>query len=276
MLGVSCSSVGVALLLLLVVICAISEVARFRAKFALFVILSAISATIFIPVMFLNPGSWRNALLPAWGARQIAKILGMKFHVRGKENIVQDTGCVVLINHQSSLDLCVLAELWPVLQRCVVISKKEILYLGPFGLACWLWGTIFIDRLKVTEAQNTINSTADTINLKKAKLCLFPEGKRHSGTMLLPFKKGAFHVAIASQVPIQPVVVSRYYFLNDKLKKFDSGTSYITILPAIPTKGLTKEDIPKLMETTYDAMNEKFMETSQQTLSEHMASVNAK
>ena len=52
---------------------------------------------------------------------------------------------------------------------------------------------------------------------------MFPEGKRHAGTTLLPFKKGGFHLAIASQVPIQPVVVSKYYFLNDKFKKFESG-----------------------------------------------------
>lgn len=59
---------------------------------------------------------------------------------------------------------------------------------------------------------------------------MFPEGKRHSATTLLPFKKGGFHVAIASQVPIQPVVVSKYYYLNDKSKKFDSGISKLKFL----------------------------------------------
>lgn len=59
--------------------------------------------------------------------------------------------------------------------------------------------------------------------LLQAKLLLFPEGKRHSGNQLLPLKKGGFHVAIDAQIPIQPVVVSRYYFLNSKAKKFDSG-----------------------------------------------------
>lgn len=58
----------------------------------------------------------------------------------------------------------------------------------------------------------------------QAKLLLFPEGKRHANSKLMPFKKGAFHLAIESQTPIQPVVVSKYYFLNDKKKKFDSGT----------------------------------------------------
>lgn len=43
--------------------------------------------------------------LPAWGARQISKILGLKWEIRGLDNIVQNSGCVVLINHQSALDL---------------------------------------------------------------------------------------------------------------------------------------------------------------------------
>jgi lysophosphatidate acyltransferase len=53
---------------------------------------------------------------------------------------------------------------------------------------------------------------------------MFPEGTRNGSATLLPFKKGAFHVAIASQTPIQPIVVSRYNFLDDHKKVFNSGT----------------------------------------------------
>lgn len=52
---------------------------------------------------------------------------------------------------------------------------------------------------------------------------MFPEGTRNTTGKLLPFKKGAFHLAIASGCPIQPVVVSRYTFLNDKERRFDDG-----------------------------------------------------
>lgn len=44
--------------------------------------------------------------MPARCVVRIAKIIGIKFRFRGKENILKDSGCVVLINHQSSLDLC--------------------------------------------------------------------------------------------------------------------------------------------------------------------------
>lgn len=61
----------------------------------------------------------------------------------------------------------VLAELWPIMDRCTVISKKEIFYLGPFGLASYLWGTIFIDRLNPDKAKDTINKTGQIVKKNK-------------------------------------------------------------------------------------------------------------
>lgn len=206
-----------------------SKKARYYLKFTYFIFVSLLGATIPIPLMLLKPRDSDNALMPALALRICSKLMGIKFTVRGKENIVKGSGCVVLINHQSALDLIVLAELWPVMDRCTVISKKEVFYLGPFGLATWLWGTIFIDRLNPEKAQHAINTTGDTIRERRARVLMFPEGTRHGGLDLLPFKKGAFHLAIASKCPIQPVVVSNYYFLNDKTFQFDGGILSIII-----------------------------------------------
>lgn len=43
--------------------------------------------------------------LPAWSLKQAGKFLGLKFVVNGKENIVQNSPCIVLINHQSIIDM---------------------------------------------------------------------------------------------------------------------------------------------------------------------------
>lgn len=61
------------------------------------------------------------------------------------------------------------------------------------------------------------------IYLAQIKLWIFPEGTRHNTGQIHPFKKGAFHVAINSQLPILPVVFSSYYFLSSEEKRFDSG-----------------------------------------------------
>lgn len=44
--------------------------------------------------------------------------------------------------------------------RCVPIAKKEIMYMGTVGWACWLSGIIFIDRHKREDAINVISQTA--------------------------------------------------------------------------------------------------------------------
>jgi lysophosphatidate acyltransferase len=76
----------------------------------------------------------------------------------------------------------------------------------------------------------------------------------------LNFKKGSFHVAIESQCGIQPVVVSRYSFLDSERKIFGRGKIMIKILPEISTKGMTKNDVDSLTNNVRKIMQEKYEE----------------
>lgn len=83
---------------------------------------------------------------------------------------------------------------------------------------------------------------------------MFPEGTRNGKEKLLPFKKGAFHLAIASKCPIQPVVVNRYKFLGKH--RFDGGEMHIKILPQISTENYQSENISDLICEAYNVMQE--------------------
>ncbi|XP_056637166.1 1-acyl-sn-glycerol-3-phosphate acyltransferase alpha-like [Diorhabda sublineata] len=248
------------LITFLAILWKINSVARCVLKFTFFGITSMIFACAPIPLMLLKPRDSKNALIPAALLRATERIYGLSYNVEGIENIIKDSGCVVLINHQSAIDLFVLAYLWPLMPNSTVISKKEIFYIQPFGLASWLWGTIFINRVNAKDAQSTVNQTGEIIRRRKARVLMFPEGTRNLGNTLLPFKKGAFHLAIASKVPIQPVAVSRYSFLGKF--RFDSGHITIRILPAVSTEGCTSDDIPKLIDKTYKMISENVNEIS--------------
>lgn len=238
----------------------VSSAARYVLKFVIFAVLSIFFACLPIPYMLLHPRDSRNALIPSFLLRASRKILGLEYSVEGTENIVKDSGCVVLINHQSAIDLIILAYLWPIMPNSTVISKKEIFYIQPFGLASWLWGTIFINRVNAKDAQSAVNKTGEIIRKRQARVLMFPEGTRSLKKELLPFKKGAFHLAVASKVPIQPVAVSRYSFLGKF--RFDSGFVKIRILPTISTEGCSTEDIPNLIEKTYKVMSENVNDLS--------------
>ncbi len=91
---------------------------------------------------------------------------------------------------------------------------------------------------------------------------MFPEGTRGTGEEMLPFKKGAFHLAITSQLPISPVVFSRYFFLDHNEERYEPGEVIITVLPPIPTKGMTLEELPELVDKVRTAMTEVYCTTS--------------
>lgn len=63
-----------------------------------------------------------------------------------------------------------LSVLWPLMKEGCVISKRALFYLWPFGLATWLWGTVFIDRKRQAQAQETVNKTVEAIKTRKVKI----------------------------------------------------------------------------------------------------------
>lgn len=104
--------------------------------------------------------------------------------------------------------------------------RKEILYLFPFGPASYMWETLFLDRSNAKKAHSQLNKETNSIIERKYKLLFCPEGTRHQGDTLLPFKKGAFSIAIQSKSMIQPVVISKYIFLDSKNKIFGRGNLF--------------------------------------------------
>ena len=110
-----------------------------------------------------------------------------------------------------------------------------------------------------------MNDAMEELKEKKIKLWVFPEGYRNHTGKIDEFKKGAFHMAIQSQVPIVPIVYSSYKpFMIKKDKIFNTGEVIIEALPEISTVGMTYNDIEKLMEKTRHLMSEKFKENTRE------------
>jgi lysophosphatidate acyltransferase len=78
--------------------------------------------------------------------------------------------------------------------------------------------------------------------------------------MLLPFKKGAFHLAVQAQVPIIPVVTANYANVLDvKQRRVRPGAIDVSVLPPIQTKGFTTADVDALVERTRSAMMDELV-----------------
>ena len=62
--------------------------------------------------------------------------------------------------------------------RCTMLAKKELLYAGTFGVAAWLCGIVFIDRMSSEKAKETMRETA--FNLVKNNVSLLFSGKHQN------------------------------------------------------------------------------------------------
>lgn len=172
----------------------------------------------------------------------------LRLRVKADVNSLRDKpgSCVIIANHQSNYDLFVLGTVVP--HRTVCIAKKSLKWVPLFGQLFWLAGNVLIDRGNPHKARRAMLTTTHTLQHADTSIWVFPEGTRNLGKGLLPFKKGAFHMAIAAGVPIVQVCISNYV-THMQLNRWDSGDVLIRSLPPIPTAGLTSDDIAPLMQT---------------------------
>lgn len=127
--------------------------------------------------------------------------------------------------------------------------------MGPFfGQLYWLAGNVLIDRSNAVTAKRAMLTTTETLRHRDTSIWVFQEGTRNPGRGLQPFKKGAFQMAITAGVPIIPVCVSSYA-KTMRLNRWNSGSIMIRSLPAIPTAGLSLDDMPALMKRCQQAMS---------------------
>jgi lysophosphatidate acyltransferase len=196
-------------------------------------------------------GVLASILLTLVGKRQIAQwavarafhftmryTTGIEFVVDDPENILGSTRPAVFIgNHQTELDVLMLGAIFP--KYCSVTAKAQLKRVPFLGWFMTLSGTIFIDRKNSQGARSAMDGAANEIKTKRQSVYMFPEGTRSYAKepMLLPFKKGAFHLAVQSGVPIVPIVVANYsHILYVKSLVFNSGKIPIKgALPVFPS-----------------------------------------
>ena len=198
-----------------------------------------------------NPDNSRFcARLYAWPAKWI---MGYTFKADVAPLMDKPRSCVIIANHQSNYDLFVFGNVVP--HRTVCIGKKSLKWVPLFGQLFWLAGNVLIDRGNAQKARNSMLTTTRTLQEKDTSIWVFPEGTRNLGKTLLPFKKGAFQMAITAGVPIVPVCVSTYS-QHLKLNRWHSADIQIRSLAPIPTAGLTLDDMPMLIELCREQMRE--------------------
>jgi lysophosphatidate acyltransferase len=186
-------------------------IARLMASYVALLICA--SYGVFISILFRLVGKHRSA---QWATGRSFKYMmqlstGVNFKIDDPNDYLNTIRPAVFIgNHQTELDVLMLGTIFP--KHCSVTAKKSLKKVPFLGWFMSLSGTIFIDRANANSARSAMAGAAQEMRDYKQSVYMFPEGTRSYSLepKLLPFKKGAFHLAVQAGVPIIPVVVANY------------------------------------------------------------------
>ncbi|HXD31677.1 MAG TPA: lysophospholipid acyltransferase family protein [Pyrinomonadaceae bacterium] len=171
-----------------------------------------------------------------FGARTWLRLSGMEVHVEGLEHLDSKQPYVFISNHRSYLDT---ATLFAFLDRRIgVIAKKELLKVPILGVGMGFVNVMAIDRTNRERAVQTMKAATDRLR-SGISFGVFAEGTRALPGQFLPFKKGAFYMAVEASVPIVPVAIKNTDELMGKgTGVARMGTIEMVVLPPVSTEGV--------------------------------------
>jgi 1-acyl-sn-glycerol-3-phosphate acyltransferase len=154
---------------------------------------------------------------------------------------------VVVSNHESYADIFLVSHFpW----EMKWLSKDTIFRIPVMGWMMRMAKDVPVTRGKRESAVRAIAQCRDRLE-RRVSVMIFPEGTRSPTSELLPFKDGAFHLAIQAQVPILPIAIAG---TRDCMAKgsfaFRRAHARARVLAPIVTAGLTLDDVDSLRERT--------------------------
>ncbi len=152
---------------------------------------------------------------------------------------------VAVANHESFADIFLLSHLpW----EMKWLSKEAVFRIPVMGWMMRMAGDIAVRRGERDSHRRAIDAIRDRLG-KDVSVIVLPEGTRSPDGRLLPFKNGAFRVAVECQLPVLPIAVAgtRRAMAKHSLR-FRRARAIARVLEPVETTGMTRSDVPALRE----------------------------
>ena len=182
----------------------------------------------------------------------------MKREVIGLENIDPKKAYVMVLNHNSMVDIMSIYNL-PLVFTWV--SKKEVYRIPIVGQLRFAHGDIVINRASTKEAMQLVHTRGLEWLKKGACVSIFPEGTRSKDGEIHNFKSGAFILAKEAGVPILPIVLdgTNTMVRNGWLMNWRNKIT-IRVLPPVSAEDVQNRDIKDVMAEVRENMVETLAE----------------
>ncbi|MHA7631230.1 lysophospholipid acyltransferase family protein [Corallococcus sp. M7] len=150
---------------------------------------------------------------------------------------------VVVSNHESNAD-CFLISFLPWEMKW--LGKRSLFKVPVVGWMMSIAGDVPVERGDRDSATGAMARCKQWLD-KGMPVMIFPEGTRSKTDELLPFKDGAFRLAIENQADVLPLAVSGTRLALPKHSwRFATSRGLVTVGTPISTKGMTLDDVESL------------------------------
>jgi 1-acyl-sn-glycerol-3-phosphate acyltransferase len=167
------------------------------------------------------------------------------FHTTGRVVADPRRPYVAVSNHESYADIFLLSHLpW----EMKWLAKKTIFNIPVMGWVMRMAGDVPLVRGNRESAVGALSRCRDRL-ANRVSVMIFPEGTRSATDELLPFKDGAFHLAVEAQAPVLPIAIAGTRACMAKHSfRVSRARAACRVLDPVPTEGLTAADVPALRE----------------------------
>jgi 1-acyl-sn-glycerol-3-phosphate acyltransferase len=143
-----------------------------------------------------------HAFICRWTFSYLRIVPGWRVRVEGRE-LLPPGPAVLVANHQSMADIVACMGLFHPFK---FVSKRSLFALPLVGWMMSFLRYIHLDRGKPRSMLRMLETCRWWLR-RGVPVLLFPEGTYRGGKTMLPFKRGAFLLAIQEKVPLVPVVL---------------------------------------------------------------------
>jgi putative phosphoserine phosphatase / 1-acylglycerol-3-phosphate O-acyltransferase len=185
-----------------------------------------------------------NFLTRFWPGTVLA-LSGVKLNVTGAEHLTERRPAVFLFNFRSNLDVFLVAAL--VKDNWTGEATKELLSGHVFGQLGKLLDVAFVDRDNqgAAGALKPLEAAAR----RGLSILIAPEGTRVDTRLVGPFKKKAFLIAMATGLPIVPIVIKNSESVaGASAAKLNPGTVDIAVLPPVSVENWSLRNLRERIE----------------------------
>ena len=210
----------------------------FRTTWAVIVAIAVtipLAMTVMIIALLSSSSPWIDSVIRLW-ARLMLWGAGIRIRGDGVERIDPARRYILIANHHSYFDIpCIFAA---IPQPIRFMAKKSLFSIPIFGWAIGRAGFIPIDRKNRRTAVKSFDLAVDRIR-KGNTIVIFPEEGRSHEPAMRPFQRGAFLLAIRSELPILPLAIDgTYEAFKVGARRITPGVVTVRVGTPIETVGL--------------------------------------